>query len=55
MSYGSTKTAEQLAREDVERQTLEAAAQRIEQENGNEIYRLAWKKAVRIIREMKPN
>lgn len=49
-----TKTAEQLAREDVERQALEAAARKIEGMAGSEVYQRAWKRASEIVRSMKP-
>lgn len=48
------KTFEQLAREDVERQALEAAARKIEALSGNEIYQRAWRKAAHVIRSEKP-
>ena len=46
------KPPEQLAREDLIRQTLEAAARRIEKLDGNPTYRQAWKIACRAIRGM---
>lgn len=52
--FGVMKTAEDLIREDIERQTLETVARRLEQEHGNETYMTAWRKAVKIIRSMKP-
>jgi hypothetical protein len=57
MTYGVTeaaKTAEQLSREEVVRQTLEGAARRVEQQAGNETYARAWKRAAELIRAMKP-
>ena len=48
------KTAEQLIREDVERQALEQAAKRLETEHGNSLYMKAWAKGARLIRDMKP-
>jgi hypothetical protein len=49
-----TKTAEQLVREDVERQALEAAASKVELLSGNSTYTQAWKTAAKLIRSMKP-
>ena len=46
------KSPEQLAREDLIRQTLELAARRIEKLDGNPTYRQAWKIACRAIRGM---
>ena len=46
------KAPEQLAKEDLIRQTLEAAAKRIESLTGNGTYQQAWKIAVRAIRTM---
>jgi hypothetical protein len=48
------KTVEQLQREEIERQVLERVAQRIEQLAGSEVYERAWKRAVEIVRSMKP-
>lgn len=48
------KSAEQLAREDLIRQTLEAAASRIEKESGNATYMRAWEIAARMVRELFP-
>lgn len=48
------KSAEQLVREDIERQTLEAAAARIEKQHGNPVYMKAWQRAASILRAMKP-
>lgn len=47
------KTTDQLVREEIERQTLEAAAARIEREGGNPVYMQAWRRAAKIIRQMK--
>lgn len=47
-----TKPAEQLAREDMIRQTLEAAARRLEHLTGNATYKQAWRVAARSIRSM---
>lgn len=46
------KTPEQLEREDIARQVLEAAAARVEAEAGNETYQAAWKRAAKIIRSI---
>ena len=46
------KTPEQLEREDLARQVLEAAASRVEAEAGNETYQAAWKRAAKIIRSI---
>ena len=46
------KSPEQLAREDLIRQTLESAAKRLEAENGNETYRTAWKRGAKLIRAL---
>lgn len=44
------KPPEQLAREDLIRQTLEAAASAIERKHGNSTYKRAWIIAAREIR-----
>lgn len=44
----------ELERRDAARQALEAAAVRLEQQQGNSTYVQAWTKAARIIRAMKP-
>jgi hypothetical protein len=44
------KSPEQLAREDLIRQTLELAAKRIEKESGNPTYMRAWELAARMVR-----
>ena len=49
------KPPEQLAREDLIRQTLEAAAARLERESGNSTYMTAWAKAARMIRGLLPD
>ena len=46
------KSPDQLAREDLIRQTLEAAAKRIEKLDGNPTYKQAWRLAARSIRSM---
>lgn len=49
------KTPEQLAREDLIRQTLEAAAKRIEKESANPTYMRAWELAARMVRSLLPD
>lgn len=49
------KTPAQLERESIERQALEAAAKKLEQEAGNNLYMQAWKRAARIVRSLKPD
>jgi hypothetical protein len=46
------KSPEQLAREDLIRQTLGAAAKRIERESGNSTYMRAWEIAAKWVREL---
>ncbi len=46
----TTKSPDQLAREDLIRQTLEAAASAIESKHGNSTYERAWAIAAREIR-----
>lgn len=54
MNETITKTAEQLAREDVQRQTMEAVARKLEaQTYQSEAYRKAMKTAAGIVRSMK--
>lgn len=48
------KTMEQLAREEIVRQTLEAAARAVETENVNAIYQRAFRRAAKIIRALSP-
>jgi hypothetical protein len=48
------KTAEQLAKEDIQRQTLEAAALKLEQYATNRVYRSAFRAAAQLIRSLKP-
>ena len=55
MSVTVEKTSQQLERESIERQALEAAAKRVEGYHGNPVYRKAWEKAAKIIRAMKPD
>lgn len=51
----TTKSPDQLAREDLIRQTLEAAAKRIEAIGGNDLYVRAYQKAAEQIRLMTPD
>lgn len=46
------KPADQLAREEMVRKTVEEAIKRIEQLDGNEVYQKAWKVAVRAVRSI---
>lgn len=55
MNITFEKTGDQLARESIERQALEAAAKRIEQQAGNTLYLKAWKRAAQIVRSLKPD
>lgn len=48
------KPAEQLEREDIARQALEAAAAKLESRAGNSTYRRAWTIAADLLRSMKP-
>lgn len=48
----TTKSPDQLAREDLIRQTLEAAAKRLECIHGNKTYKRAWQIAAREIRDL---
>ena len=43
-----------IDRDEIVRQTLEEAARRIEAHSGNNIYRMAWRKASMMLRAMKP-
>lgn len=47
------KTVEQLQRDEIVRQTLERAARRIEEINGNETYQKAFKVAAQAVRALK--
>lgn len=49
------KSPEQLAREDLIRQTLEAAAKRIKKESGNSTYMRAWELAARMVLALIPD
>lgn len=48
------KTTDQLVREEIQRQTLEDAARKLEQQLGSTAYQYAWKRAAQLIRGMKP-
>lgn len=48
------KPIEQVVREDIQRQVLEAAACRVEALSGNTTYQQAWRIAARCIRSLKP-
>lgn len=54
MNVREIKPVSQLEREDIERQTLEAAAKRIDNLSGSEVYQRAWKRAAEIVRSLKP-
>lgn len=45
----------ELEKAQIERLALERAASAIERKSGNKVYMAAWKIAVKMIREMKPN
>lgn len=44
----------EIDRDEIVRQTLDEAAQRIEALHGNSSYRTAWRRAVMMLRAMKP-
>jgi hypothetical protein len=46
----TTKSPDQLAREDLIRQTLDSAAQFLETRNTNRLYKAAWKSAAKLLR-----
>lgn len=48
------RTLSDIERDDIVRLTLNEAERRITTQAGNELYRQAWKVAVRILRGMKP-
>ena len=48
------RTLEDIERDDIVRRTLDEAERRITQQHGNDLYRQAWKVAVKILRGMKP-
>lgn len=50
----SDKSPDQLAREDIERRTLEAAAKLLEETHTNRIYKAAWRAAAKMVRQLKP-
>lgn len=50
-----SKPPDQLAKEDLIRQTLEAAAKKLESFSWGVAYRKAFDRAAEIIREMKPD
>lgn len=52
MNIQFDKTPEQLAKEDIARQTLEAAAQRLENHPTNNLYKRAMALGARILRDM---
>lgn len=45
---------DQLERDDIARQALEAAAKLLEQRSGNGVYQKAWQIGAKLIRGMKP-
>jgi hypothetical protein len=47
------KSQEQIAREKVANETLEAAATRLEKQAGNRVYKAAWRAAAKLLRTMK--
>lgn len=49
-----SRSVAEIERDDIARQALEAAARRIEAQQGNRLYMLAWKVAARIVRSSKP-
>lgn len=49
-----SKTPEQLQQEEIQRQTLEQAAQRLEAKAGNSSYVAAWRAAAKFLRSLKP-
>ena len=51
----SFTTITQLERENIERRTLEKAAQIVEAQQGNPTYTQAWRLAARAIRQAKPD
>lgn len=51
---GDDRPVDELKREDWVRRTLESAASRIESLAGNDVYQAAWRRAAKLIREMKP-
>jgi hypothetical protein len=49
-----SKTPEQLQAEEIQRQTLEDAAKRLEVRGGSSSYVAAWKAAAKFLRSLKP-
>jgi hypothetical protein len=50
----TNKTKDELERDQLMRETLEAAAKKVEALSGSHAYEYAWKRAAREIRDMKP-
>jgi hypothetical protein len=48
------KPADQVMKEDIACQVLEAAARKLENTHANKLYRSAWRAAAKMIRELKP-
>lgn len=48
------KTADELAIDEIRRKALEAAATELERLAGSPAYMQAWKRAIKLIRAMKP-
>ena len=44
-----------LMRDKIKREALEEAAKHLETQGGNAIYMQAWKKAARLVRDLKPD
>lgn len=49
-----SRSVADIERDDIARQALEAAARRVESQQGNQLYMRAWQIAARIIRASKP-
>ena len=49
-----TRTLPEIERDDLVRQTLEQGAIELEKQGGNPTYRMAWRAAAKILRQMKP-
>jgi hypothetical protein len=49
-----TRTLPEIERNDLVRQTLEQAAYQLETQDANPTYRMAWRAAAKILRQMKP-
>lgn len=54
MQWTSAEPIE-LLRDKIKREALEEAAKHLETQGGNAIYMQAWKKAARLVRELKPD